>query len=120
VGSTAGQFAGSPPRSRRPVLPGALLLVAAVLAGTAGIAAGDSRAGTTNVSADLAYNCQFPSGSEAVAVGVAATFPASVAPGQRVQATGVRITAGLPRPAVAYLARLGGTSVTASGTLTTL
>jgi hypothetical protein len=96
------------------------LLVAGVLAGTVGIAAGASGAGTTNVSADLMYNCQFPSGSEAVAVTVAAAFPASVTPGERVQATGVRITAGLPRSAVAYLARLGATSVTASGIFTTL
>jgi hypothetical protein len=122
VGSTAGQSAGSPPRSRRPVLPGALLLVAGLLAGTAGIAAGVSGAGTTDVSADLTYNCQFPSGRDAVAVAVAvaATFPASVAPGQRVQATGVRITAGLPRSVVTYLANLGAASVTASGILTTL
>jgi uncharacterized protein DUF6801 len=120
MGSTAGQSAGSPPRSRRPVLPGALLLVAGVLAGTAGIAAGASGASTTNVSADLTYNCQFPSGSEAVAVTVAAAFPASVTPGERIQPTGVRITAGLPRSAVAYLTRLGATSVTASGIFTTL
>jgi hypothetical protein len=105
---------------RGPVLPSALVLAAGVLAGTVGIAAGASGAGTTNVSAVLTYNCQFPSGSDAVAVTVAATFPASVAPGQRVQPTGVQITSGLPNTAVADLTRLGATSVTASGVFATI
>jgi hypothetical protein len=105
---------------RGPVLPSALVLVVGVLAGTVGIAAGASGAGTTDISADLTYNCQFPSRSDAVAVTVAATFPASVAPGQRVQPTGVQITAGLPRTAVADLTRLGATSVTASGVFATI
>jgi Family of unknown function (DUF6801) len=116
VGRTAGGSAGS----RRSVLPAALVLVAGVLAGTAGIAAGDAGSGTTDISADLTYNCQFPSGSDAVSVAVAATFPASVAPGQRVQPTGVQITAGLPRTAVADLTRLGASSVSASGTFTAI
>jgi hypothetical protein len=105
---------------RRHLLPGALVLVAGVLAGTVGIAAGASGAGSTDISADLRYNCQFPSAGAAVAVTVAATFPATVAPGQRVQPTGVRITAELPRTAVADLTRLGATSVTATGVFATV
>jgi Family of unknown function (DUF6801) len=105
---------------RGPALPVALVLVAGVLAGTVGIAAGASGAGTIDISADLTYNCHFPSGIDAVSVAVAATFPASVAPGQRVQPTGVQITAGLGRTAVADLTRLGAASVTASGTFTTI
>ena len=105
---------------RGSVLPGALVLVAGVLAGTAGIAVGASGFGTTDISATLTYNCRFPSGSDAVGVAVAATFPASVAPRQRIQPTGVQITAGLPRTAVADLTRLHATSVTASGTFTTI
>jgi hypothetical protein len=129
VASTAGGSGGSPPQastaggsggSRRSALPAALMLVAGVLAGTAGIAAGASGSSTTNVSANLTYSCQFPSGTDAVSVAVTATFPASVAPGQRVQPTGVRIIAGLPSKAVADLTRLRAASVTASGTFTTI
>jgi Family of unknown function (DUF6801) len=97
------------------VLAGALVLIAGVLAGTVGIAAGTSASGTTDVSADLTYNCRFPSGSEAVGVAITAAFPASVVPGQRVQPTGVQITAGLGPMAVADLTRLGATTVSASG-----
>jgi hypothetical protein len=116
VGSAAGRSAWRKLRDLRgPALPGALLLVAGVFAGTVGIAAGASGAGTTDISADLTYNCQFPSGSDAVSVAVTASFPVSVTPDQRVQPTGVQIMAGLPRTAVADLTRLGATSVTASG-----
>jgi hypothetical protein len=121
VGSAAGKSAWRKLRDPRgPALPGALVLVAGVLAGTVGIAVGASGPGTTNISADLSYNCRFPSGSDAISVAVAATFPASVTPGQRIQPTGVQITAGLPRTAVADLTRLGATSVTAAGTLATV
>jgi hypothetical protein len=99
---------------------GALVLVASVLAGTAGMAAGASGGGTADISAALTYNCQFPSGRDAVRVAVAATLPASVAPGQRVQPTGVQITAGLGRTAVADLIRIGAASVTASGAFSTI
>ena len=121
MGNTGGLFAWRKLRDPRgPVLPSALVLVAGVLAGTVGIAAGASGAGTTDISADLTYDCQFPSRSDAVAVTVAATFPASVAPGQRVQPTGVQVTSGLPKTAVADLTRLGATSVTASGVFATI
>ena len=115
-GSTAGGSGGS----RRSVLPAALVLVAGVLAGTAGIAAGASSSSTTNVSANLTYSCKFPSGTDAVSVTVSATFPASATPGQRVQPRGVWITTGLPSKAVADLTRLRAASVTASGTFTTI
>ena len=121
MGNAGGLFAWRKLRDPRgPVLPSALVLVVGVLAGTVGVAAGAPGAGTTDITADLTYNCQFPSRSDALAVTVAATFPASVAPGQRVQPTGVHITSGLPRSAVAYLTRLGATSVSASGVFATI
>ena len=108
-------------RSRRgSVLPGALILVAGVVAGTAGIASGVSGTPATRISARLPYRCQFPSGTYQVPVLVSGTLPATVTPGQRIQPTAVRITAGLPRPAIDYLIGLGAKSVAATGTFTVL
>jgi len=107
------------------VLIGALVLVVGVLAGTAGIAAGAPGTGTTTASVDLTYRCQFPadsfpSGSDAVSVVVAATFPAAAIVGQKIQPTAARITATLPQAAVTGLRRLGATTVGGTGALSTL
>ena len=103
---------------RGSALSGALVIVAGVLAGTAGIALGVSAPTTKKVSADLAYLCSFPSGDHVVGVDIAATLPASAAAGKPVQPTGVRISAGLSRQVVADLARLGATSIAGSAALT--
>jgi len=106
--------------SRRPsALTGAIVLVAGVLAGTAGIALGVSAPATKKVSAHFAYLCSFPAGVHVVGVDVAATFPATTVAGRLVKPTGVRISAWLPKQAVAELAHIGATSVSASATLST-
>jgi hypothetical protein len=107
------------------VLIGALVLVAGVLAGTAGIASGAPGAGTTTISIDLTYRCQFPSGSfssgsQALSVIVAATFPAAAIAGQKIQPTAAQITATLPQVAVTGLRRLGAATVAGTGVLNTL
>src|SRR5215813_1114897 len=101
-------------------LVSALILIAGVLAGTAGIAAGTSGTGTAHISADLGYQCRFPSGTHPVTVLVSGALPATATPGERIQPTSLRITAGLPRTAIEDLTRLGATSVTATGSLTTV
>jgi hypothetical protein len=120
--STAGGSAGS---KRSSVLIGALVLVAGMLAGTAGIAVGAPGTGTTTTSLSLTYRCQFPSGgfpsgSEAVSVDVAATFPAGAIAGQKIQPTAAKITATIPQAAVTGLRRLGATTVAGTGALSTL
>jgi len=102
---------------RGSALSGTLVIVAGVLAGTAGIALGVSAPTTKKVSADLAYLCSFPSGDHVVGVDIAATLPASAAAGKPVQPTGVRISAGLSRQVVADLARLGATSIAGSAAI---
>jgi len=102
---------------RRSALSGAIVLVAGVLAGTAGIALGVSAPATTKVSAHFAYLCSFPAGEHAVGVDVAATFPATTVVGRPVKPTGVRISALLPKQAVFELAQIGATSLSASATL---
>jgi len=104
---------------RRSALSGAIVLVAGVLAGTAGIALGVSAPATTKVSAHFAYRCAFPAGEHVVGVEVAATFPATTVAGRPVKPSGVRISAWLPEQAVADLAHVGATSVSASATLST-
>lgn len=120
--STAGGSGGS---KRSWVLIGALVLVAGVLAGTAGIATGAPGAGTTSASVVLTYRCQypagsFPAGSEALSVLVAATFPAAAIAGQKIQPTAAQITATLPPAAVSALRRLGATTVAGTGAFNTI
>ena len=103
--------------NRRFALTGVLVIAAGVLAGTAGIALGVSAATTTEISADLAYLCSFPSGDHVVGVDIAATLPATAVAGSRVQPTGVRLSAMLPRQVVSDLAHLGAASVAGSAAL---
>jgi hypothetical protein len=105
---------------RRSVLAGALVLIAGVLAATAGIASGASGTGATHISATLGYRCQFPSGTYQVAAGISGALPAAATPGERIQPAGVRVTAALPRAAIDDLTSLGGASVTASGIFTVI
>jgi uncharacterized protein DUF6801 len=104
---------------RGSALSGALVLIAGVLAGTAGIALGVSAPATTRVSPHFAYLCSFPSGEHLVGVDVAATFPATTVAGKPVRPASVRISAWLPEQAVSELAHIGATSVAASATLAT-
>ena len=135
MGSTAGGSRGSSPRAstaggsggsrRSSVLIGALVLIAGMLAGTAGIAIGAPGTGTTTTSLSLTYRCQFPSGgfpsgSEAVSVDVAATFPAGAIVGQKIQPTAPEIFATLPQAAVSGLRWLGATTVAGTGALSTI
>jgi hypothetical protein len=119
VASTARASASHRLRGRQGLVS-ALILIAGVLAGTAGIAAGSSGTGTEHISADLGYRCQFPSGTRPVTVAVRGALPATATPGERIQPTSLRITAGLGRTAIEDLSRLGATSVAATGSLTTV
>jgi hypothetical protein len=123
VGSTEGGSGGREGYrrfGRSPILIGALVLVAGVVAGTAGIAVGAGSAGGTHASATLTYSCQFPSGNDAVSVLVTGTFPAGAVVGQKIQPTAAHITATLPQAVVAGLRQIGASKVTWSGALNTV
>jgi uncharacterized protein DUF6801 len=76
-----------------------------------------SSAGEQTADATLAYVCPFPSGVRQIAVTIAGTFPGAAAAGRPIQPTDVTVTPRLPQAALADLAGLDATSVTASAEL---
>ena len=94
-----------------------VLAVGGIAAGTASAVGGGRAPGGTAAATALAYQCHFPSGSRPVEVTVAAGLPSAGKTGRPLQPTGVRLTIALPQAAVADLARLHSTTVTAATVL---
>jgi len=104
-------------RNRRLIIASALILVAGLAAGIAGITAASGAGGSHPVRVHLTYSCQFPSGTYQVSAIATATFPASAAAGTPIEPADLELTITLPRQAVAYLRGLGSASVSATGSL---
>jgi hypothetical protein len=102
---------------RRLTAASALVIVAGLIAGVAGIAAASGAGGNHAVRVDLADACRFPAATYQVSAQLAATFPASAATGTPIQPAGLQVTVILPPQAAAYLRGLGASTVTASGSL---
>src|SRR5215470_10591327 len=94
-----------------------LLAASGIAAGTASAAGGGQAQGRTAVATALAYQCRFPSGSRPVEVTVTAGLPVAGRTGRPVQPAGVRLKIALPQTAVADLARLHFTAVSAATVL---
>jgi hypothetical protein len=114
VSSTPG---GRPPRTRRLTIASAVILVAGLIGGIAGITAASGAGGDHPVRVSVSYSCRFPSATNRVSAVITATFPASVASGTSIQPAGSHLTISLPHQAVAYLRGLGAASMGASGSL---
>jgi uncharacterized protein DUF6801 len=91
-----------------------LLAASGIAAGTASAAGGGRVPGRTATVTALAYQCRFPSGPRPVEVTVAAGLPSAGRTGRPIQPTGVRLTMALPQAAVADLAGLHSTAVSAA------
>jgi hypothetical protein len=101
----------------RLIIASALVLVAGLIAGVAGIAAASGAGGSHQVRVPVSYSCKFPSGTYQVTAVVAATFPASVATGTPIDPTGLQVAISLPAQAVTYLRGLSTATVTATASL---
>jgi hypothetical protein len=102
---------------RRIAITGALVLVAGLIAGVAGIAAASGAGGSHPVRVNLAYSCRFPTATYPVTAVASATFPASAAAGTPIDPADLQVAITLPAQAVAYLRGLSAASVTAAGSL---
>lgn len=94
-----------------------VLAAGGIAAGTASAVGGGQAPGGTAAVTALAYQCRFPSGWRPVEVTVAADLPSAGRTGRPIQPTGVRLTIALPQAAVADLAGLHSTTVTAATVL---
>lgn len=104
-------------RTRQATIASALLLVAGLIAGIAGITAASGAGGSHPVTINLTYSCRFPSGTYQVSAVAAATFPSTAAAGTPIQPVDLELTMTLPTQAVAYLRGLGAASVSAAASL---
>jgi hypothetical protein len=104
-------------RAPRLIIASALVLVAGLIAGVAGIAAASGAGGSHQVRVSVSYSCKFPSGTYQVSAVVAATFPSSAATGTPIDPTGLQVAITLPAQAVTYLRGLSTATVTATASL---
>jgi hypothetical protein len=104
----------APKAAARALALAGVLAASGIAAGTAAAVSGGQAPGRTAATAAFAYQCGFPSGSHPVEVTVAAGLPGAGRTGRPIQPTGVRLTIALPQAAVADLAGLHFTSVSAT------
>jgi hypothetical protein len=102
-------------RVRTAAIATALLLAGALTAAITVAAQASGTAANGSKRLSLGYTCSFPTGAQPVrmraGVTIAATFPAAVPAGQRIQPTGVLMTVHMPAAAVSALRKRGATLV---------
>ena len=107
-------------RVRTAIIAAALLLAGTLAAVVTVTADASGSSVPSKVRLGMNYTCAFPFGTgnavlrAPVGVTIAATFPAAVSAGQRIQPTGVLMTINLPLAAVAAVRKLGATVVSSA------